>query len=94
VLAVAVAVAIGGFSMAFLDATVVNVALPDIGRDLGAGMSELQWVLNRYLLALASLILLGGSLRDRFGRVKTFVAGIAVFSVASGLCAAAPPSAS
>jgi EmrB/QacA subfamily drug resistance transporter len=83
-------VAIAGSSMAFLDGTVVNVALPAIGRDLGAGMSELQWVLNAYLLALASLILLGGSLGDRFGRVRVFLAGIAVFSVASGLCAAAP----
>ena len=84
------AVAVAGSSMVFLDATVVNVALPDIGRDFGAGMSELQWVLNSYLLALASLILLGGSLGDRFGRVKIFLAGIAVFSAASGLCAAAP----
>jgi EmrB/QacA subfamily drug resistance transporter len=84
------AVAVGGSSMAFLDGTVVNVALPDIGRDLGAGMSELQWVLNGYILALASLILLGGSLGDRFGRVKIFLAGIAVFSAASGFCAAAP----
>ena len=54
-------VAVGGSAMAFLDGTVVNVALPDIGRDLGAGTSDLQWVLNTYLLALASLILLGGS---------------------------------
>jgi EmrB/QacA subfamily drug resistance transporter len=84
------AVAVAGSSMAFLDGTVVNVALPDIGRDLGAGMSELQWVLNTYLLALASLILLGGSLGDRFGRVRIFLVGIAVFSAASGVCAAAP----
>src|ERR1700755_1733183 len=83
-------VAIAGSSMAFLDGTVVHVALPAIGRDLGAGMSELQWVLNAYLLALASLILLGGSLGDRFGRVRIFLAGIAVFSLASGLCALAP----
>ena len=84
------AVAVAGSSMAFLDGTVVNVALPDIGRDLGAGMSQLQWVLNTYLLALASLILLGGSLGDRFGRVRIFLVGIAVFSAASGACAAAP----
>jgi EmrB/QacA subfamily drug resistance transporter len=84
------AVAIAGSSMAFLDGTVVNVALPDIGRDLGAGMNELQWVLTTYLLALASLILLGGSLGDRLGRVRIFLLGIAVFSVASGVCAAAP----
>ena len=83
-------VAVGGSAMAFLDGTVVNVALPDIGRDLGAGMSELQWVLNTYLLALASLILLGGSFGDRFGRVRIFLVGIVLFSLASGLCAAAP----
>jgi EmrB/QacA subfamily drug resistance transporter len=84
------AVAVAGSSMAFLDGTVVNVALPAIGRDLGAGTSELQWVLNTYLLALASLILLGGSLGDRFGRVRIVLVGIAVFSVASALCAVAP----
>jgi len=83
-------VAVGGSAMAFLDGTVVNVALPDIGRDLGAGTSELQWVLNTYLLALASLILLGGSFGDRFGRVRIFLIGIVLFSLASGLCAAAP----
>ncbi len=83
-------VAVAGSAMAFLDGTVVNVALPNIGRDFGAGMSELQWVLNTYLLALASLILLGGSLGDRFGRVRIFLVGIAVFSLASGACAAAP----
>jgi EmrB/QacA subfamily drug resistance transporter len=83
-------VAIAGSSMAFLDGTVVNVALPDIGRDLGAGMSGLQWVLNAYLLALASLILLGGSLGDRFGRVRVYLIGVGIFTVASGLCAAAP----
>ena len=54
--------------MAFLDGTVVNVALPDIGRDLDASTSALQWILNGYLLTLASLILLGGSLGDRYGR--------------------------
>ena len=53
--------------MAFLDTTVVNVALPSIGRELHASTNELQWVLNGYLLTLASLILLGGSLGDRFG---------------------------
>jgi EmrB/QacA subfamily drug resistance transporter len=83
-------VAVGGSAMAFLDGTVVNVALPDIGRDLGAGTSALQWVLNTYLLALASLILLGGSFGDRFGRVRIFLIGIGLFSLASGLCAAAP----
>jgi EmrB/QacA subfamily drug resistance transporter len=76
--------------MAFLDGTVVNVALPDIGRDLGAGTSALQWILNGYLLTLASLILLGGSLGDRYGRRRVFVLGVLLFTVASLLCAIAP----
>ena len=76
--------------MAFLDGTVVNVALPDIGRDLGASTSALQWILNGYLLTLASLILLGGSLGDRYGRRRVFVLGIGLFTAASLLCAVAP----
>ena len=62
------AVAVLGSGIAFLDATVVNVALPEIGRDLHASTSTLQWILNGYTLTLASLILLGGSLGDRYGR--------------------------
>src|ERR687888_186702 len=84
------AVAVLGSGMAFLDGTVVNVALPDIGRDLGASTAGLQWVLNGYLLTLASVILLGGSLGDRYGRRRIFVAGIALFTVASLLCAVSP----
>src|SRR6478672_2416819 len=84
------AVAVLGSGMAFLDGTVVNVALPDIGRDLNASTSALQWILNGYLLTLASLILLGGSLGDRHGRRRIFVIGVAVFTVASLLCAMAP----
>src|SRR4051794_26164407 len=76
--------------MAFLDGTVVNVALPDIGRDLDASTSALQWILNGYLLTLASLILLGGSLGDRYGRRRVFVNGIGLFTAASLLCAIAP----
>ena len=76
--------------MAFLDGTVVNVALPDIGRSLDASTSALQWVLNGYLLTLASLILLGGSLGDRYGRRRIFVVGAGVFTAASLLCAIAP----
>src|SRR6201996_6445720 len=76
--------------MAFLDGTVVNVALPDIGRDLNASTSALQWILNGYLLTLASLILLGGSLGDRLGRRRVFQAGVALFTLASLLCAIAP----
>jgi EmrB/QacA subfamily drug resistance transporter len=83
-------VAVAGSGMAFLDGTVVNVALPDIGRDLGASTSALQWILNGYLLTLASLILLGGSLGDRYGRRRVFVLGVGLFTVASLLCAVAP----
>ncbi len=67
-------VAVAGSGIAFLDGTVVNVALPDIGRDFDATTSALQWVVNGYLLTLASLILLGGSLGDRYGRRRVFVA--------------------
>ncbi len=84
------AVAVAGSGMAFLDSTVVNVALPDIGRDFGASTSALQWILNGYLLTLASLILLGGSLGDRYGRRRVFVLGVGLFTAASLLCAVAP----
>jgi len=83
-------VAVLGSGLAFLDGTVVNVALPDIGRDLGASTSDLQWILNGYLLTLASLILLGGSLGDRHGRRRIFVFGVGLFTAASLLCAIAP----
>jgi EmrB/QacA subfamily drug resistance transporter len=83
-------VTVVGSGMAFLDGTVVNVALPDIGRDLHASTNSLQWVLSGYLLTLASLILLGGSLGDRYGRRRIFVIGAAGFSLASLLCALAP----
>jgi EmrB/QacA subfamily drug resistance transporter len=76
--------------MASLDATIVNVALPHIGDDFGASVSSLQWVLTGYLLALASLILLGGALGDHFGRRKVFLIGTIWFAVASLLCGAAP----
>jgi EmrB/QacA subfamily drug resistance transporter len=84
------AVAVLGSGIAFLDGTVVNVALPHIGEDLDASTSSLQWVVNGYLLTLASLILLGGSLGDHYGRRRVFVAGVAVFTAASLLCAVAP----
>ena len=79
-----------GSGVAALDATVVNVALPAIGEDLGGGVAGLQWVLNGYLLTLASLILLGGSLGDRFGRRRVFLIGLVWFAVASALCGLAP----
>ena len=76
--------------MASLDATVVNVALPSIGEEFDAGVGALQWVLTGYLLALASLILLGGALGDRYGRRRVFVIGTVWFAAASLLCGAAP----
>ena len=79
-----------GSGIAFLDSTVVNVALPHIGEDLDTGVGGLQWVLNGYLLAVSALILLGGSLGDRFGRKRIFQLGIVVFAVGSLLCAVAP----
>lgn len=84
------AVAVLGSGLAFLDGTVVNVAMPAIGEDLDAETSSLQWILNGYLLTLAALILLGGSLGDRLGRRRIFVIGVAWFTVASLLCAIAP----
>jgi EmrB/QacA subfamily drug resistance transporter len=79
-----------GTSIAFLEATVVNVALPEIGADLDADVAGLQWIINGYLLTLAALILLGGSLGDRYGRRKIFNLGVIWFTAASVLCALAP----
>ena len=79
-----------GTSMAFLDATVVNIALPTIGEDLNAGLTELQWTVNAYTLALGGLLLLGGSLGDHFGRRRIFCVGAVWFAVASLVCGIAP----
>ncbi len=79
-----------GSGLAMLDATVVNIALPTIGRDFGAGLSSLQWVINAYTLTLAGFLLLGGALGDRFGRRRVFLTGVAWFAGASVLCAIAP----
>ena len=79
-----------GSSLAMLDATVVNIALPDIASDLGAGVSGLQWTVSAYTLTLASFILLGGALGDRLGRRKVFVWGTVWFALASVLCGLAP----
>src|ERR1700731_1983833 len=79
-----------GAGVAFLDSTVVNVALPTIGKDFHATLAELQWIVNAYTLTLAALILLGGSLGDRYGRRRVFVIGVIWFAVASVLCAVAP----
>ena len=79
-----------GSSLTFVDATVVNIALPTIGRDLGAGLSALTWTVNAYTLTLACLILLGGSLGDRLGRRRVFIVGVLWFALASMLCGLAP----
>ena len=79
-----------GSGVVMLDGTVVNVALERIGADLGASFGGLQWTVNAYTLTLASLILLGGSLGDRFGRRRVFVIGVVWFAVASLLCGSAP----
>lgn len=78
-----------GSGIAILDGTVVNIALRTIGTDLDADLADLQWVLNGYLLSMASLILVGGALGDRFGRRRMYLAGIAGFAVTSALCALA-----
>jgi EmrB/QacA subfamily drug resistance transporter len=79
-----------GSGMAFLDGTVVNVALPTIGRDLDASFAGLSWIANGYLVTLASLILVGGSVGDRLGRKRVYLAGAGAFAVASLLCGVAP----
>jgi EmrB/QacA subfamily drug resistance transporter len=81
-----VAAAVLGSGMAMLDGTIINVALVRIGEDLDASLADLQWVTNGYLLSLASLILLGGSLGDRFGRRRIFVMGVVGFAVTSAFC--------
>ncbi|MFF5205966.1 MFS transporter [Streptosporangium sp. NPDC000396] len=79
-----------GSGMALLDGTVVNVALPALGDALKADMAGLQWTINAYTLTLAGLILLGGSLGDRYGRRKVFLIGVIWFAIASALCGLAP----
>ncbi|KMO72612.1 MFS transporter [Mycolicibacterium chubuense] len=79
-----------GSAMVMIDGTVVNVALPNIGADLGSGFGGLQWTINAYTLSLASLILLGGSFGDHFGRRRVFLIGVVWFAVASVACGLAP----
>ena len=78
-----------GSTIVFVDSTVVNVALPAIQKDLGGGLALQQWVVDAYLLTLGSLILVGGSLGDLFGRKRIFAIGVASFGVTSVLCALA-----
>ena len=80
------AAAVLGSGMAMLDGTIVNIALRAVGDDLGATVAQLQWTVNAYLLALASLILVGGSLGDHLGRRRVFLVGVTWFAVASALC--------
>ncbi|WP_454758350.1 MFS transporter [Caulobacter segnis] len=79
-----------GSSLAFIDGSVVNVALPTIRQALNARPEEIQWIVNAYLLLLGSLVLIGGSAGDRWGRRKVFVVGVILFALASLACALAP----
>ena len=86
---VLLAVSLGQFLIQ-LDLTIVNVALPAIGRDLGTSVSGLQWVVDGYSVAVASLLLVGGRIGDRSGHKRVYLAGVLVFALGSALCAAAP----
>ena len=79
-----------GSAMAFIDGSAVNVALPVLQTSLGVGVSAAQWIVDAYLLVLSSLMLAGGALGDRFGRVRIFSLGVAIFAIASIWCGAAP----
>src|SRR3954447_24467368 len=85
-----IAATVLGSGMAFLDGTVVNVALPSISNDLGTSVSGLQWIVNAYLVTLSALLLLGGTLGDRYGHRTMFVIGAGIFTAASVLCGVAP----
>src|ERR1700761_5305390 len=84
------AVSVLGSGIAALDATVVSIALPAIGRAFHTGVATLQWVINGYTLTLAAFLLIGGSLGDRFGRRKVYLIGTAWFALASAGCGFAP----
>ena len=89
---VALIASILGSGIVFLDSTIVNVALPAIRASLGGGLAEQQWIVTAYLLTLASLLLIGGSLGDLYGRRRVFSIGLAAFGVCSLLCALSPSS--
>ena len=84
------AITVLGSGIAALDATVVNIALPVIGRDFHTGIEALQWVMTGYILTLAAFLLIGGSLGDHFGRRKVYLIGIVWFALASAACGLAP----
>src|SRR5581483_9227303 len=81
-----------GSAVASIDATVVGIALPAIGREFNVALDSLQWVVTAYTLTLAGLLLLAGSLGDKYGRKRVFVIGVIWFAVASLLCSVAPTS--
>jgi EmrB/QacA subfamily drug resistance transporter len=89
---IALIASILGAGIVFLDSTIVNVALPAIRADLHGGLAQQQWVVEAYLLTLSSLLLVGGSLGDLFGRRRVFAAGLSAFAACSILCAIAPSS--
>src|SRR5271154_569064 len=84
-----IAATVLGSGMAAIDATVIGIALPTIGRTFHATLGTLQWVVTGYTLTLSSLLLLGGSLGDRYGRRRVFMIGVAWFTVSSAACAVA-----
>jgi MFS family permease len=86
---VVVATALGA-GLVLLETTVLNVALPEIARDLGTGMTGMQWTVNAFALTLSGLILLGGALGDRYGRRRIYLAGLALFTIGSLLGGLAP----
>ncbi|HWT50692.1 MAG TPA: MFS transporter, partial [Caulobacter sp.] len=79
-----------GSSLAFIDGSVVNVALPAIRKALSADPAQIQWIVNAYLLLLGALVLIGGSAGDRYGRRKVFAVGVTLFALASLACALSP----
>jgi MFS family permease len=85
-----IAATVLGSGVAALDSTIVNIALPAIGREFSVGVADLQWVASGYLLTLAGLLLLGGALGDRYGRKRVFLVGVVWFGLASLLCGLAP----
>lgn len=88
-----IAATVLGSGVAFLDGSVVNIALPAIGRDVGGGFAVLQWVLDGYLLTLSALLLFGGALGDRYGRRRIYIIGLMIFTLASLGCGLAPTAA-
>src|SRR5579862_4165790 len=84
------AVAVLGSTMAYVDESVVNVALPKIQADLHTSLASMQWVINAYTLCMSALLLIGGAAADQFGRRRLFLTGITVFALASIACGVAP----